>query len=199
MRFISATNRDLPSEVAAGAFRRDLYFRLDGVTMVIPPLRERRGLIGPLALQFLAAARGAPRPAPRLATEVLAALESHDWQGNVRELKAVIERAVVLARGEPIGVRHLTSARGRLGEPARPRATTAPPVAPPARPAPPDPDPSAAAPETLDEEQRADRDRILRALDECAGNQTRAAKQLGMSRTAFVTRLRIYRIPRPRA
>ena len=197
VRFISATNRDLPAEVATGAFRRDLYFRLDGVTMVIPPLRERRGLIGPLALQFLAAGRSAPRPAPNLATEVLAALESHDWEGNVRELKAVIERAVVLARGEPIGVRHLTSARGRLGEPPRARATTAPPVPPPARPAPADPDPSS-APDTLDDEQRADRDRILRALEECAGNQTRAARQLGMSRTAFVTRLRIYRIPRPR-
>ena len=201
VRFISATNRDLPAEVAAGAFRRDLYFRLDGVTMVIPPLRERRGLIGPLALQFLAAARGAPRPSPRLATEVLAALDGHEWPGNVRELKAVIERAVVLARGEPIGLKHLTSARARLGEPPRERQPTAPPVAVPApgRAKTADPDPNAPIPETLDEEQRADRDRILRALEECAGNQTRAAKQLGMSRTAFVTRLRIYRIPRPRA
>jgi DNA-binding NtrC family response regulator len=180
VRFIAATNRDLPAEVAAGRFRADLFFRLDGVTLAIPPLRERPGLVGPLALRFLAAA--APgEPAPRLGADVLAALDAHDWPGNVRELKAVIERAVVLARGRELKAKHLAF------------APTAP-VAPPQQRDIPDD----AAPEDLDAEQRTDRERVMRALDDCAGNQTRAAKKLGMSRTAFVTKLRIYRIPRPR-
>jgi two-component system, NtrC family, response regulator AtoC len=195
VRFVAATNRDLPAEVAAGAFRRDLYFRLDGVTILIPPLRERRGLIGPLAIKFLETARVHPPPAPTLSAEVLAALESYDWPGNVRELKAVIDRAAVLARGSAIAPGHLT-----IVTRARVRAEPAPPRPPPPRRTPagtPPPELDAAV-EALDDEQRADRDRILRALEECAGNQTRAARQLGMSRTAFVTRLRVYRIPRPR-
>ncbi len=112
VRFIAATNRDLPAEVASGAFRRDLYFRLDGVTLVIPPLRERRGLIGPLALRFLEAANAKAGKPSRLGSDVLGALESYEWPGNVRELKAVIERAVLLARAGDIGVRHLAFVRG---------------------------------------------------------------------------------------
>ena len=195
VRFIAATNRDLPSEVEAGRFRRDLYFRLDGVTLVIPPLRERRGLIGRLASQFLMQAQKPGAPLPPLGSTVLAALEAHDWPGNVRELKAVIERAVVLARGQPVAPKHLTFSRGR--------ASSAPPVGAPApapAPAPAaDAEPADAVPDGLDAEQRADRERVLRALDECAGNQTRAARLLGISRTAFVTKLRVYRIPRPRS
>jgi two-component system, NtrC family, response regulator AtoC len=181
VRFIAATNRDLPAEVAAGKFRADLFFRLDGVTLAIPPLRERRGLIGPLALRFLAGTGKPGDDAPRLGADVLAALDDHDWPGNVRELKAVIERAVVLARGRELKAKHLAFA---------PRVEAAPEREPDDNDTPP--------PEELDAEQRADRERVLRALDECAGNQTRAAKRLGMSRTAFVTKLRIYRIPRPR-
>ena len=199
VRFIAATNRDLPAEVAAGRFRRDLYFRLDGVTLVIPPLRERRGLIGPLALRFLEAARPASSPtAARLGTDVLTALEAYSWPGNVRELKAVIERAVVLARGADVAVKHLQFSRSAGGSMPPATAPAATPVAPASVPP---GDVAAAAPELgddLDDAQRADRDRVLKALDDCAGNQTRAAKMLGMSRTAFVTKLRIYRIPRPR-
>ncbi len=208
VRFVSATNRDLPAEVAAGSFRRDLFFRLDGVTLVIPPLRERRGLIGPMALRFLADARPQPGPPPRLAAEVLAALEAYAWPGNVRELKAVIERAVLLARGGELGVRHLTFAQRSAAA-----ATAPPPVGGPASPpgaAPASPPPAAVtapAPPVLDEppldflddEQRADRARLVAALDECAGNQTRAAQKLGIARTTLVHKLRLYRIPRPRA
>jgi len=194
VRFIAATNRDLPAEVAAGSFRRDLFFRLDGVTIVIPPLRDRRGLIGPLALRFLEGTRGPAAAPPRLAADVLAALEAYSWPGNVRELKAVIERALVLARGGEIRVKHLTTARDPDGSRTRARGSTPTPSRP-IEVVPPDPDPS---PAQLDPEQRADCERVLRALEDCAGNQTRAAKKLGMSRTAFVTKLRIYRIPRPR-
>jgi two-component system, NtrC family, response regulator AtoC len=191
VRFIAATNRNLPAEVDAGAFRRDLFFRLDGVTLVIPPLRERRGHIGRLALQFLQAAPGPPR-AMSLSAEVVAALEAYEWPGNVRELKAVIERAVVLARGGEIRVKHLSFARKHDDR----RPPTVPPV--PAAEAEGDRFGGGAELGFLDAEQRADRERVLRALEECAGNQTRAARKLGMSRTAFVTKLRIYQIPRPR-
>jgi two-component system, NtrC family, response regulator AtoC len=209
VRFISATNRDLPAEVASGNFRRDLYFRLDGVTLYIPPLRERRGMIGPLAVRFLdAAQREAGRPV-RLGPEVLAALEAYSWPGNVRELRAVIERSVVLARRGDIGVRHLAFTRQSTAAPPAPAPaaprTPAPTTAPRPAATPPTPEPEPSAEQTpeslafLDEEQRADRQRVLRALEECAGNQTRAARMLGISRTAFVTKLRIYRIPRPRS
>ena len=218
VRFIAATNRDLAAQVSTGAFRRDLYFRLDGVTLIMPPLRERRGAIGRLALELLAGMTGAGEPSVRLGADVLAALDAYPWPGNVRELRAVLERAVVLARGGDVGVRHLRFARqGALnaasedgaGESAARSAFGQAPSAPPPPSLQPRLDAVAAPPaaesvtprddDFLDDEQRSDRDRVLQALEECAGNQTRAARMLGMSRTAFVTRLRIYRIPRPRA
>jgi len=191
VRFLSATNRDLPAEVANGTFRRDLFFRLDGVTLVIPPLRERRSMIGSTAMRFLEEVRqkaGAPTGQPaKLGADVLAALERYGWPGNVRELKAVVERAVLLARGGEIAVKHLIFAKDTA-------ATT--PVAPAVA--------STPAPALvrdigfLDEEQKADRAAVIAALDECAGNQTRAAKKLGIARTTLVTKMRVYRIPRPR-
>jgi two-component system, NtrC family, response regulator AtoC len=191
VRFVAATNRDLPAEVAAGRFRSDLYFRLDGVTLAIPPLRERRGMVGPLALKFLdeACQRGG-RARARLGADVLAALEAYAWPGNVRELKAVIERALLLARGGDPAVRHLAFARMTERD-----APSAPPVVAPPAVAPAAPD---AAPDFLTGEQRADRDRVIQILEDCAGNQTRAAKLLGISRTTLVNKIRLYRIPRPR-
>ncbi len=184
-RFIAATNRHLPTEVAAGRFRGDLFFRLDGVTLDVPPLRERRQLIAPLALRFLAeAAARLGRPAPAVEPDVLPTLEARPWPGNVRELKAVVERALLLARGAVVGVRHLAFASA--AEPA---------AAPPA---------STAAAATGDDlafltaEQRADRARMIAALDECVGNQTRAARALGIARSTLVAKLALYRIPRPR-
>ena len=222
VRFLAATNRDLPAEVASGAFRRDLFFRLDGVTLVIPPLRERRGLIGPLALRFLGEAGKHPGQPPKLAGDVLAALEAYSWPGNVRELKAVIERAVLLARTGEIGVKHLAFAKRTTAEVAQPAAVAAPAagvgaaaVAAAAAAAAAATATAAAAAtataagaggggaseiglEFLDGEQRKDRSLVVAALDECAGNQTRAAKRLGIARTTLVTKLRLYRIPRPR-
>ncbi len=185
VRFVAATNRELPSEVGAGRFRRDLYFRLDGVTLSIPPLRERTGQIGPLALQFLGeACKRAGRPPLPLRAEVLAALEAYAWPGNVRELKAVIERAVLLARGASPAVRHLLFA---------PPTHDAPPA-----PAPPAPPPTPAAEAAPGADDRAERERIIKALEQCAGNQTRAAKLLGVSRSTLINKVRFHRIPRPR-
>jgi transcriptional regulator with AAA-type ATPase domain len=182
VRFVAATNRDLPGEAARGHFRADLYFRLDGVTLAIPPLRARKQLIVPLALGFLEAARPGTPP---LAGEVLRRLEEHDWPGNVRELKAVIERALLLARGGAIGPSHLV---------LRPSLPGTPVVAPPPSPPSPAPDPLAG----LSPDEQRERARILEALEACAGNQTRAAQKLGVSRATLVTRLALYRIPRPR-
>jgi two-component system, NtrC family, response regulator AtoC len=187
VRFVAATNRDLPVESEAGRFRRDLFYRLEEVTLIIPPLRERRGMIGRLALHFLReVGRESGRPAT-LATEALAALEAHPWPGNVRELRSVIARAALLARGGEIGLRHLGLAR---------RATTAePPAA--AVEAAPAPAPAGGR-HGLDDEQRADRDRVVAALDACAGNQTRAARMLGIGRTTLLKKLGLYGISRPR-
>ncbi|HTM22974.1 MAG TPA: sigma 54-interacting transcriptional regulator [Kofleriaceae bacterium] len=197
VRFVAATNRDLPVEVEHGRFRRDLYFRLDGVTLAIPPLRERRGMVGPLALRFLdEGCRKAGRPAVKLRADVLAALEEYEWPGNVRELKAVVERAVLLARGADPSVRHLAFV-------ARADKGAARPAVPPPPPAPSAPAPAASAGgdflDGMSADERADRERLIRALEECAGNQTRAAKLLGISRTTLVNRVRLYRIPRPRS
>ena len=193
VRFVAATNRDLWADVEAGGFRRDLFFRIDGVELVIPPLRERRSQIGPLALGFLADARArAGKPQLALDHEALVALETHGWPGNVRELKAVIERAALLAQRDRITVKHLALSRRAAGPvqapgPA-PRATRAPGER--------APDPLR---DDLRDDQRADRDRLVRALEDHAGNQSRAAKHLGISRSTLVTKLIMYRIPRPRA
>jgi DNA-binding NtrC family response regulator len=103
-RIVALTNADLPRAVAAGRFREDLYFRLNVLTISVPPLRERRGDILPLANHLLA--RLAPvhgRVGASLTHEAVHALEAYKWPGNVRELKNVIERALVFARGAEIG------------------------------------------------------------------------------------------------
>ncbi len=98
VRVLAATNRDLKARVAEGAFREDLFYRLNVVTLTLPPLRERRGDIRPLAEHFLREFK----PSARFAPETLSVLERHDWPGNVRELRNAIERAVVLHDGDEI-------------------------------------------------------------------------------------------------
>jgi transcriptional regulator with PAS, ATPase and Fis domain len=98
-RVVAASNRDLKSEVAAGRFREDLLFRLQVVTVVVPPLRERRGDVPLLIKHFIgrhAARLG--RPAPHVAPEVFEMLVGYEFPGNVRELSHIIERAMLLAR-----------------------------------------------------------------------------------------------------
>ena len=95
VRLVAATNKDLPAEVDAGRFREDLYYRLNGVTLRLPPLRERKGDISLLALHFLKQA-GSPK---RLSQGAVGALEAHAWPGNVRELQMVIQRAAILGPG----------------------------------------------------------------------------------------------------
>jgi transcriptional regulator with GAF, ATPase, and Fis domain len=97
VRVIAATNRDLKAAVRAGQFRQDLYFRLEGVNLHMPPLRQRRGDIRMLAEHFAAmACKRSNRPPVRFTAEAMRRLLAHDWPGNVREFENVIERAVVL-------------------------------------------------------------------------------------------------------
>jgi DNA-binding NtrC family response regulator len=103
VRVVSATNRDLPDEVEAGRFRGDLYYRLNGVTLRIPPLRERRGDIPLLARHFLDRAAGSRSLDP----DAIEVLKGYDWPGNVRELEMVIGRAALLSSGPSIGARDL--------------------------------------------------------------------------------------------
>ena len=119
LRVIAATHRRLAEDVAAGRFRQDLYFRLNGITLEIPPLRERRSQIPGLANQFLAgAAKAAGMATPRFTARALAALTAHDWPGNVRELRLVVERALLLAPEGDVDVKHI------LLSPARAQSTT---------------------------------------------------------------------------
>ena len=168
VRFIAATNRDLQEMTKSGAFRSDLFFRLNGISIVIPPLRSRRDEIAPLALRFLAdAAKHAGLRAPRIAPSGLAALLRHAWPGNVRELKHVIERALVLGEGHDIEPAHL-----QLDEA-----------------------PAAALSEEL---ESIEREHIIAALERTKNNQTEAAKLLGISRRTLINRLDHYKLPRPR-
>ena len=197
VRFIAATNRDLREEVARGRFREDLLYRLDGVTLVIPPLRERRSEIPALAETFVAEvsrALGLSVP-PRLSEEAHASLMQQTWPGNVRELRHLIERAVVLSNGDTILPTDLLPSAGSA-PPAPPSFDTTAEVPSPAHPT--APVPAASAGLLRDEIADLERQRIEEALARSDGNQTRAAELLGMSRRTLVSRLRTFGFPRPR-
>ncbi|HEY4392441.1 MAG TPA: sigma 54-interacting transcriptional regulator [Polyangia bacterium] len=183
VRFVAATNRDLEADVAAGRFRQDLYFRLNTVTVTVPPLRERREEIEPLAHLFLTQARTCfDLPSLRLNPSAIDALEAYTWPGNARELKHVVERAALLATGEIIGPMnlHLPSS---VDVPQQLR--TAPPT------------PEVLAPQVITG-LTPERERIEHALAASAGNQSRAAEALGIPRRTLVRKIAQLGIPRPR-
>lgn len=176
LRFIAATNRDLEEEVREKRFREDLYFRLNGITLRIPPLRERTFQIPALARTFVeTAAHDLGRPAPPIRPDALTLLESHAWPGNVRELKNVLERAVLLSESAPIGPEHIQLE----GTPSRA--------------------PASLGRNALRRDYESfERQRISEALEQAAGNQTEAAKALGISRRTLLNRLDALGLPRPR-
>ena len=104
VRFVAATNKDLQAEVAKGSFREDLFYRLNVVTLQVPPLRERKDDVAPLAEFFLLKFGNGSQT---ISSEAMAQLRSYDWPGNVRELENVIEMAVILADGAPLAPAHL--------------------------------------------------------------------------------------------
>jgi two-component system nitrogen regulation response regulator NtrX len=104
VRVLSATSRNLQEEIAAGRFREDLYYRLNVVPVRIPPLRERREDIPELVNHFLTRFAAERRiQTPELAQEAMAALQAHDWPGNVRQLRNIIERTLILTPGDRVG------------------------------------------------------------------------------------------------
>jgi transcriptional regulator with PAS, ATPase and Fis domain len=198
IRIVSATNRDLGAAIAGGAFRSDLYFRLNGITFTIPPLRSRQSEIGPLARMFAErAASKLGRPVPLIGAAVLRTLEGRAWMGNVRELRNVVERAVVLSGA---------GAGAELLEEHFPPDMVVPPVS-----------QRAFRPEapTFDEEQQTgrfdllstglenvqglaselrgvERKRIIEALEASRGNQSQAARDLGITRAVLLNRMKAF-------
>ncbi|HRI68974.1 MAG TPA: sigma 54-interacting transcriptional regulator [Polyangium sp.] len=196
VRFIAATHRDLEARIAEGQFRADLYYRINGISLRIPPLRERRADISAIAEALLeAACRRLDRAlVPRLSAEVLRVFDRYEWPGNVRELRNVMDRAAVFCEEQVLQLQHLPKAMVDSGaSPVKPISSVRPEVTNPVEvPAP------VAADEFRSVVEDLDRRRVLDALAACGGNQTRAAEMLGMSRRTLVARLDAYGLPRPR-
>src|SRR5437868_5864076 len=165
IRLIAASNRDLESDIAAGRFRSDLFFRLNVVPLVLPPLRERREDIPLLAAHFAAkAADKHARQLPELTPALYKALQEYDWPGNVRELENVIERLVVLTPGPRLGTEHLPEKMQRAVLPEAETAST--------------------GDTTLEGAIISLRQRMIQsALQQEGGNKAAAAKRLGISRS----------------
>ena len=176
VRVISATNRDLATEVGAHRFRDDLYYRLGAFPILLPPLRERPDDIPLLAAHFLAgAAERHNKRIPGILPDALAALTRFSWPGNVRQLQNEIERAVAVAQdGQPIGPAELST---RVTAAAQTSQTS-------------EKDDTRSAPGPTPSDLRAARTRfevdfIRKVLAEHKGNVSRAAKALGISRVAL--------------
>jgi two-component system response regulator PilR (NtrC family) len=164
VRVIAATNRDLETEVSRGAFRADLYYRLNVIELRLPPLRHRREDIPLLAEHFLRRFSAEHRRASKLSPEAMRRLESYEFPGNVRELENIIERAVALSSSALIGMSDLPEVKS-------PRITTPQP-------------PSALPAEGVDLDQLVsdyERTWVLRALEQTGGVRKRAAALLGIS------------------
>ncbi|HQX24892.1 MAG TPA: sigma-54 dependent transcriptional regulator [Pseudomonadota bacterium] len=172
VRLISATNADLAAEVARGAFRKDLLFRLNTVELRLPPLRERREDIVPMARRFLARA-GARygRIGMTLGANAERALLAYAWPGNVRELSHVLERAVLMGQGERVESLEFGLGDATLGSGAALAAGG-----------------EAAAPGDDLDLDRSEERMVRRALERSEGNVQRAAELLGLSRAALYRR-----------
>ena len=169
VRIMAATNKDLKDEVAAGNFRQDLYYRLNVITLYVPPLAERRGDIPLLARHFLdKSARALDRPRLALSPEALAILEKYPYPGNVRELENILERAAVMADGPTVDPGHLP--------PDLACSLAVQRVA-----------PASDEPVTLEENERR---HIAWVLDHCAGNKTQTARTLGIDRASLWRKLK---------
>jgi len=173
VRLIFATNKNLEELVKAGKFREDLFFRLRVVEITLPPLRERGGDIVLLAQSFMREfAKENGKPVKEFTPDAAEALLKHHWPGNVRELRTAIEHAVVLSRGEKVGLRDLPpQVRAAItgeGDPSRALA---------------------ASDLTVKE---AEKQLVIRALKESNGNRTNAAKKIGMSRRTLHRKLHTY-------
>jgi len=178
VRLIAATNRDLRAAIEEGAFREDLYYRLNVVAIDIPPLREHKEDIPSLATFFLDKfARESNQPIRKLKPDALRKLIDYHWPGNVRELENIIARGATLALGDALGADdiHLDSEA-----PSRRAAPQASPVLPPGM--------------TL---EKWEEEMIREALRQASGNKSQAARALGLSRNALRYRLSKMGVPDP--
>jgi two-component system response regulator HydG len=170
VRIIAATNRDLEQEVEEGNFREDLYYRLNVVTLEVPPLRQRQGDIELLANNFIARfTEKNRRTVDSVSREFMEHLDAYPWPGNVRELENAIERAVILMRGT-----HLTEKSLPLTVQKHFQAH---------------PDRSGTRPATL---QEAEKELIFQTLEETGGNKSEAARRLGITRKTLQNKLQKY-------
>jgi transcriptional regulator with GAF, ATPase, and Fis domain len=175
IRLLAATHRDLTSEVARGAFREDLFYRLAVVTIELPPLRERLQDLPALAASILESlAREANRKAPSLTPDALRKLSAHDFRGNVRELQNILTRAFVLGAGARLRAEDI-----ELG--ARARTTLAP---------------SAARSSSRQEFQAQERANILEALERSRWNVSAVSSALGIPRASLHRKLKRYGLQR---
>ena len=170
VRVIAATNQDLTQAVRDKRFREDLFYRINVIPLTMPPLRDKREDIPPLAEHFLAKVRTEmKKPLSGISSEAMEVLEGYAWPGNVRELENVIERAVALETGDTIQVHSLPP---ELRQERRPEAHAA----------------EELPPDGFDLEKRLEELRahyMLKALDRCGGVQARAARLLGMTFRSF--------------
>jgi DNA-binding NtrC family response regulator len=164
VRLIAATNRNLEEAIAAGQFREDLFYRINVVELVVPPLRQRREDVLPLARRFAIEFSRGPM---RLSPQTMQCMLTYGWPGNVRELRNAVQRACLLSRGDVILPEHLP--------PKIAAACTAAGVT------------STSDGDRLSQVERA---AILATLAETEGNRTQAAKKLGISRRALIYKLR---------
>jgi DNA-binding NtrC family response regulator len=171
-RFIAATHRDLNADTQQGSFRQDLYYRLNVITIQLPPLSEREGDIALLANYFLAVKRQAMNKLVHaIHADALDLLGSHSWPGNVRELENVIEHGVAMATGDTIMVKDLPDHLSNLSiETYR--------------------NPSRPIPTLIEQEQRY----IAWVLEKCGGNKTKAAEMMGIDRVSLWRKLKRFGI-----
>ena len=173
LRVVAATNRDLDPAMREGRFRKDLYYRLNVVTLKLPPLRERKSDIPLLVHYFLERFSDAARPVHGISEEALARLMSYDWPGNVRELENVIERALALGAGSVV---HTVDLPSNLQAP-----------------------PAAAAPGTTPREgilplRELEKRAIHQAVEELGGDKLLAARLLGIGKTTLYRKLKEYEL-----
>jgi two-component system nitrogen regulation response regulator NtrX len=175
VRVLAATNKELPSEIRAGRFREDLYFRLNVIPIFVPPLRDREADIPMLADHFMAElAREYGRRAKRIDGGALAKLRAYRWPGNVRELRNVIERLMIMVPGDTITLPDLAFLDGAAAA---------------AAPLPPGP-----VTTLHDAREQFERDYILRALAAQNGNISRTAEVLGVERSNLYRKMRAFGI-----
>jgi len=180
VRILASTNRNLSDLIREGRFREDLFYRLNVIPLVVPPLRERREDIIPLCRHFLTLHGGRlGRPPQTLSPEALELVLSHPWPGNIRELENVIERAITLSSSPVISVDEFRAifSLGRVGGQASASELSMPATTPPSG--------------TV---EGAEKETILRALHDADGNQTRAAQALGMGRNTLWRKMKKFGI-----